>query len=224
MARKSKEESIEVDASTPEVNGDEQVKTREELQDERIIKMVESVLEKTLVKVVPEVIIASQRVKTHQDAIQSRMSAEREQSKLQQCTCCRQRRIACGGVWRKASQSDIDSGVKVDKEGYILKVNENGKLDGGRAEFPEDNHVKMVVYPADPIAERFFPGVCLAGVWYRSASLDHKIWVPRNNDFAWITANYAKGEREQSVGKVHQHNSGDIRNFVPAGSDGSSFR
>lgn len=186
--------------------------------DRRVMAMVEKVLEKTLTKVVPEVIIAAQRVGSHQDALKTRMNQEREQKKLQQCTCCKQRVIACGGVWRKASTKQIEDGAKVDADGYLMKEQ------GGREEFPEDNHVKMVVWPADPIAEKFFPGVCIAGIWYKSASGQHPIYVPKFNDIAWTVSNYAKNEREQSVGKTHQHNSGSIGQFNPAGSDNASLR
>lgn len=186
--------------------------------DRRVMAMVEAVLEKTLVKVVPEVIIAAQRVGTQQNALQTRMAAEREMKKLQSCSCCRQRVIACGGVWRKATAEQIADGAKVDAEGYLLKEQ------GGREEFPDDNHIKIVVWPADPAGEKFFAGVCITGIWYRSQGPDHRVYVPRNNDIAWTVANFAKNERDQMTGKTHQHNSGGIHSFTPAGSDGASFR
>lgn len=93
-----------------------------------------------------------------------------------------------------------------------------GKIEGDRTEAKvqearNKNHVKMCVYP-----ERYpefggqFRGRAINGVWFLSNGPGHQIWVPKCSlgDIQSCIEIYEKNERETRLGRVKEHNSGDV--------------
>jgi hypothetical protein len=71
-------------------------------------------------------------------------------------------------------------------------------------------HAQMVVFPKNPRFARWFPGLQLNGINYRSNHAGHRITVPALNDFAYRLNQFEAEEEANTMGRVTQHNSGFI--------------
>lgn len=131
------------------------------------------------------------------------------------CFKCRQPVNVCGGPEMKA---------KVDDQGKPV-LDSNGKpimIQATKDNQPDANHDLIAVQVNDSEAEKYFRGVFINSVKYRSRSNGHKILVPKMNDIAAICSTFEKNERDQRIGKVANHDSGVVSpgsgrsRFVPA--------
>lgn len=79
----------------------------------------------------------------------------------------------------------------------------------------EGKHVLMVVYPAS--FSEYFPGAIINGVRYLSNDPGHMVLIPEacESTILGIVAGYEKNERDISVGRKRDHNSGRVS---PSGS------
>lgn len=139
----------------------------------------------------------------------------------EKCSCCRQsvgdgKRRGCGGPWRRDARTNefilepvyvIDPQTKevvLDAKGDKLQeLDGEGKPVFRRIEDFNQFHIKMVVFPHDPVATKWFFGVGINGAWYQSQGPNHEIWVPRKNDLRSIEGNFTINEVEQRVGRSH---------------------
>lgn len=91
----------------------------------------------------------------------------------------------------------------------------------------QGKHKRLVVFPRE--YGQFFTGISINGIKYLSNNSQHQILVPENSNIEHILEKWESNERELSVGRQVQHNSGTLSangasNVHHAGSDGSSFR
>lgn len=125
------------------------------------------------------------------------------------CFKCRQPVNVCGGPEMKD---------ELDKDGKPT----GKKVQATKDNQPDANHDLMAVQVEDSEAEKYFRGVYINSVKYRSRSNGHKILVPKQNDIAAICSTFVKNERDQRIGKVANHDSGVVSpnsgrsRFVPA--------
>jgi enamine deaminase RidA (YjgF/YER057c/UK114 family) len=92
---------------------------------------------------------------------------------------------------------------------------------GQRIKVCKDQHVMMVVFPANRRLARYFQGLKLNGVTYHSGQPGRPIWVPATNDFAYQLQQFGENEENFLHGRSASHNSGTIgpsggNQFVPA--------
>lgn len=78
-------------------------------------------------------------------------------------------------------------------------------------------HRRAIVHPGDGHFARFFDGVCINGVWYKSDHAGHAIDVPEDSQVENLVQTWLKNEVETEQGKKHQHFSGSI------GSQGTQY-
>jgi hypothetical protein len=71
-------------------------------------------------------------------------------------------------------------------------------------------HTKVVVYPRDGRWARYFQGVTINGINYRSSNSSHKIVVPANADIARLVAEWENNEIEVSSGRKREHKTGHV--------------
>jgi hypothetical protein len=73
-------------------------------------------------------------------------------------------------------------------------------------------HAKLAVFPRDDRWGRYFQGVIINGVTYRSNNSADAITVPANAGIERIVMEWENNEIEVSTGRKRQHVSGDVRN------------
>lgn len=71
-------------------------------------------------------------------------------------------------------------------------------------------HIEMVVFPSDQRFARWFHGICIGGVRYRSNGPGHRITVPKSNDIAHMVSLFEREESANAMGREYAHNSGYI--------------
>lgn len=131
------------------------------------------------------------------------------------CFKCRQPINVCGGPeMKKALDKDGKEVLGPDGKVVMVQATKDNEADA--------NHELIAVQVNDNEAERFFQGVVINSVKYRSRSNGHRILVPKNNDIAAICSTFEKNEKDQRIGKVANHDSGVVApgsgrsRFVPA--------
>lgn len=62
----------------------------------------------------------------------------------------------------------------------------------------EGSHSQMVVWPQE---DKYWPGICLNGVWYKSNGPGHLVTVPKNNNFQQHLELWDRQEREYRTGR-----------------------
>lgn len=75
----------------------------------------------------------------------------------------------------------------------------------------KEEHVKMVCYPSDPIAQQVFDGITVNGVRYCSPNYSTQIDVPAANDIGGMIALFEKNERETRLGRKGSRDGGSWR-------------
>lgn len=77
-------------------------------------------------------------------------------------------------------------------------------------------HTTMVVYPASRLAQKFFTGVYINGVNYRSHGHSDPIIVPAQNSIRQIMETFESNEEDLSQGRPALHHSGTFgKDFHP---------
>lgn len=71
-----------------------------------------------------------------------------------------------------------------------------------------NKHTTMVVYPASRLAQKFFTGVFINGVNYRSHSPSNSVVVPAQNSIRQILETFERNEEDLSQGRQAEHHSG----------------
>lgn len=141
----------------------------------------------------------------------------------EKCSICRQvvgdgKTRGCGGPWARDPKGNFIMEAVTNPDGSEVIDPVTDKPMMRRIEKPEQFHVKMVVYPKDPLAAEWFPYLKINGVEYFSQGSNHEIWVPAKNDFASALALYEENERIQRVGRKHvRKNGGSVHNPAPLG-------
>lgn len=133
--------------------------------------------------------------------------AKKKLAKEEKCSVCRQVvgdgvTHGCGGPYKRNKKGDYVLEPVLNPDGSNIMDHEDKPM-MRRIEDPDQFHVKMVVYPNDPLAAEWFPYLKINGVEYFSQGPNHEIYVPRKNDFASALAIYEQNEREQRVGRKH---------------------
>lgn len=81
-------------------------------------------------------------------------------------------------------------------------------------------HELLAVYPSNPRYGRAFRGIVLNGVTFLSNSMQHKIPVPKDNNFVHAIQEWERNEDEMSQGRIASHDSGSLgrgaQGFNPA--------
>ncbi len=80
-------------------------------------------------------------------------------------------------------------------------------------------HRKAVVFPRNPMRERWFQGVFINGICYRSDFAGQPITVPADCNIEYMMDKWEENEEALITGRVKQHNSGVI-----GGAGRSGFR
>lgn len=134
-------------------------------------------------------------------------AAKKKLAKEEKCSVCRQvvgdgKTHGCGGPYRRDKKGNYVMEPVLNPDGTnVLDADDKPMMK--RIEDIAQFHVKMVVFPSDPLAAEWFPYCKVNGVEYFSAGPNHEIWVPKQNDIASQIAIYEQNEREQRVGRKH---------------------
>ena len=83
----------------------------------------------------------------------------------------------------------------------------------------KDEHEELVVGPQNPRKWKDWPGIWLNGVQYMSADGNHRVTVPKENEFRYMIRQWEDAEDNLREGRVIEHNSGNI-----GGRGASGFR
>lgn len=188
-------------------------KSRESTEDldERIAKVVAKALDPVLGKMGSQIgnaIMAAQAA-TAMTEHDKNMAARKAKLALEeQCHFCRQvvgdgRGRGCGGPWARDPKTMAFLMQPVLDDNKELVLDNDGKPVMRRIENPEQFHVRMEVWPSDPLAAKWFFGVGVNKAWYRSNGPGHKVWVPKVNDLPSLIGVYSTNEVEQRVGREH---------------------
>ena len=82
-------------------------------------------------------------------------------------------------------------------------------------------HKQVVIYPRNEEFGRFFKGIRINGILYRSANGGQPVTVPKNSDVEHMLAAWERQENILITGRKASHNSGSIgkagsNGFIPA--------
>lgn len=72
----------------------------------------------------------------------------------------------------------------------------------------KNEHVLMYVGPQNRRRLKDWPGIFLNGVHYSAAAFNHKIYVPKENNFRTFIQSWEGGEEDLATGRVVDHDSG----------------
>lgn len=165
--------------------------------------MSEETLVSIMSKVLPAAIMAMEQAKTL-SVHEATLKALKAKAALEEkCHICRQvvgdgKGRGCGGPWAR------------NKDGSFVMVKDETTGDEKRVENPDQFHIKMVIFPNDPLAEQQFDGVQINGAYYRSQGPNHKVWVPKKNDIAATLIAFEEDQRVQRIGRKKMRQSGSV--------------